>query len=45
MLSVWWLVRGIMNFELVQHVETIIADVYYAQLERLKGKIEKSGQL
>ena len=41
MLSVWWFFRGIMHFELLQSGETITADVFCAQLERLKGKVEK----
>ena len=40
-LSVWWSVKGIMHCKLLQHGETITLDVYCAQLERLKGKLEK----
>lgn len=41
MLSVWWSARGVIHYELLQPGETITADVYCAQLERLKDKLEK----
>lgn len=42
LLCVWWCARGIIHFELLQPGQTITADVYCAQLERLKAKIEVS---
>ena len=36
LLCVWWDIHGIIHYELLKPGETITADVYCAQLERLK---------
>ena len=40
MLSVWWGVRGIAHWELLPTNSTVTSEVYCAQLERLKAKLE-----
>uniref|UniRef100_A0A1I7TGJ6 Mariner Mos1 transposase n=1 Tax=Caenorhabditis tropicalis TaxID=1561998 RepID=A0A1I7TGJ6_9PELO len=42
MLCVWWSVRGIEHWELLEEGKTITADVYTRQLERLRKKIASS---
>ena len=39
MLSVWWSVRGVEYWELLPDNTTVTAEVYCAQLDKLKVKI------
>ncbi len=40
MLSVWWGVHGIVNWELIPANSTVTAEVYCAQLQKVKSKLE-----
>lgn len=42
MLSVWWDIHGVVYWELLPPDTTITADIYCAQLDRLKAEIERS---
>src|SRR5688572_30562379 len=42
MLSIWWDVKGVVYYELLPAKETITADKYCAQLDRLKASIAEN---
>ena len=41
MLSIWWNVKGVVHYELLEPGKTITADMYCQQLDRLKQALKQ----